>query len=101
MRICLYYSQCKSDKNPSGNKEIQPSVNGDLASLFPNVIALTGAAIPREGGLIWEVLEGKHLFTKYSTEQQKKKKSRATPLSLNAFSSRSYFTPLGVSCSIT
>ena len=72
MHICLYYSQCKSDKNPSGKKEIQPSVNGDSASLFPNVIALTGAAIPREGGLIWEVLEGKHLFTKYSTEPQKK-----------------------------
>lgn len=58
MHICLYYSQSNSDKNPLGKKEIQPSVNGDSASLFPNVIALTRAAIPREAGLVWEVLRG-------------------------------------------
>ena len=100
MHRCLYYSQSNSDKNPLGKKEMQPSVNGDSASLFPNVIALTRAAIPREAGLVWEVLEGKHLFAKYSTEQQQ---NPGPPcLCLSAFSSWSYFsTPLGVSFSIT
>ena len=36
--------------NPSGKKEMQPSVNVASASLFPNVTAVTRPAIPLGAG---------------------------------------------------